>query len=79
MHHEEQRIEQQQHYEKWQYRHGGFDAFDALRLVPFKVMPAEKARDYLKGCERVAVVKEHEGLEIKVNSWRKGLSTPNND
>ena len=79
MHHEKQRTEQQQHYEKWQCRHGDFDAFDVLRLVPFMVMPAEKARDYLKECERVAVAKEHEGLEVKVNSWRKGLSTPNND
>jgi hypothetical protein len=62
------------------HRDGGFDAFDVLRLVPFMAMPAEKARDYLEGCERVAAATEREGLEVTVHSWREGvLSTPNNN
>ena len=76
-----QKTEQQQCYNE-QQRHrdgGGFDAFDVLMMIPFMVMPAEKARDYFDGCEKMAAEKEQEGLEVKVNSWREGVpSTCNN-
>ena len=57
----------------------GFDAFDALMMVPFIAMPAEKMKNYLKRCkEMAATAAECKGLEEKVNSWREGvLSTSN--
>ncbi|KAI0245053.1 hypothetical protein BJV78DRAFT_1270029 [Lactifluus subvellereus] len=53
--------------------HGGFNGFDALMMLPFMMMPAEKVREYLKGHEEMAAVAEREGLEEKVNLWREGV------
>ncbi|KAI0246989.1 hypothetical protein BJV78DRAFT_1249580 [Lactifluus subvellereus] len=52
---------------------GRFDGFDALMMLPFMMMPAEKVREYLKGCEEMAAAAVREGLEEKVNSWRGGV------
>ncbi|KAH0827002.1 hypothetical protein J3R83DRAFT_4666 [Lanmaoa asiatica] len=54
-------------------RDGAFNAFDMLMMVPSMAMPAEKARDYLEGCEKMAATQQREGLDAKVNSWIKGV------
>jgi hypothetical protein len=77
----QQKVDRRQRQEMRDERRGTHDAIDPLDLVMmyrFKAMEPEKVRAYLKGCEEVAVAREHKGLEEKVNSWRKSLAPPTN-
>lgn len=62
---------------QWQGYHGrwdgSLDSFDVLAALPFIAMPVEKVRDYMEGCRNMAAARDHEALEVKVNSWRDGV------
>jgi hypothetical protein len=72
---ERQKASRQRRYERCNGRYSRMHPLDMLMMYRFSAMEPEDVRAYLKECEEIAVARERNRLEEKVNSWRDSLPT----